>query len=131
MQNPLPSKTNLQPALVHRAILVMDSRTVRTPLRRRAQPKSGWSQLYQAGPYHLDLSLKWEEAEACLVGQVISGESVDFGQAQAYLTQGSEQVHTPLDGSGRFSFRLESVDDCSLRVHIRDEMVCLEALKLS
>ncbi|MCX7783447.1 MAG: hypothetical protein N2318_07340 [Meiothermus sp.] len=131
MQNRLPSRTYPQPGLVYQAILVMDSRNVRTPLRRQAQPRSSWSQLYQAGPYHLDLSLRWEEAGARLVGQVISRERISFEQAQVYLKQDAVQVQIPLDLSGRFSLQLGLADDCDLELHIQGEVVRLDGLKLS
>lgn len=131
MQNRLPSRTHPQPGLVYQAILVMDSRNVRTPLRRQAQPRSNWSQLYQAGPYHVDLSLKWEEAGARLVGQVISRERISFEQAQVYLKQDAVQVQIPLDLSGRFSLQLGLADDCDLELHLQGEVVRLDGLKLS
>lgn len=131
MQNGLPSRTYPQPGLVYQAILVMDSRNVRTPLRHQAQPRSNWSQLYQAGPYHLDLSLKWEEAGARLMGQVISRELISFEQAQVYLKQDAQQMHTSLDLSWRFNFYPSSLGDCCLELHIQGEVVCLDGLKLS
>lgn len=130
MQNRLPSRISPQPGLVYQAILVMDSRNVRTPLRRQAQPRSNWSQLYQAGPYHVDLSLEWEEAGARLVGQVISRERISFEQAQVYLKQDEEQVQKPLDLSGRFSLNLGSAGECDLELHIHGDVVCLDDLKL-
>lgn len=131
MQNRLPSRTHPRPGLVYQAILVMDSRNVRTPLRRQAQPRSNWSQLYQAGPYHVDLSLKWEGAAARLVGQVISRERISFEQAQVYLKQDAVRVQIPLDLSGRFSLQLGPTDDCDLELHIQGEVVRLDGLKLS
>ncbi len=127
----MPSRTFQEPGLVYRAILVMDSRNVRTPLRRQAQPRVSWSQLYQAGPYHLDLSLKWEEAGARLVGQVISRERISLEKAQVYLRQNTLQVQKPLELSGRFSFYLRSTEACDLELHIQGEVVCLDGLKLS
>ncbi|MCS7068133.1 MAG: hypothetical protein NZN28_05820 [Meiothermus sp.] len=109
----------------------MDSRNVRTPLRRQAQPRSNWSQLYQAGPYHIDLSLRWEDAAARLVGQVISRELVSFDQAQVFMKQGANTLKMPLDLSGRFSFKLTSLDDCSFELHIQGEVVRLDGLRLS
>ncbi len=131
MQDPLLPRTYPQPGLVYQAILVMDSRNVRTPLRRQAQPRTNWSQLYQAGPYHVDLSLKWEEAGARLVGQVISRERVSFEPAQVFVKQDAALVKMPLDLEGRFSLLLVSLEDCSLELHIQGEVVILESLKLS
>ncbi|GIW34864.1 hypothetical protein [Meiothermus sp.] len=131
MHNRLPSRTYPQPGLVYQAILVMDSRNVRTSLRREAQPRSNWSQLYQAGPYHLDLSLKWEECGPRLVGQVISRERISFEQARVYLKQDAVQIQIPLDLSGRFSLQLGPADHCNLELHIQGEVVCLDGLRLS
>lgn len=130
MQNRAPSRISPQPGLVYQAILVMDSRNVRTSLRNIAQPRASWSQLYQAGPYHVDLSLKWDEGGARLEGQVISRERISFEQAQVYLKQDVEQVQKPLDLSGRFSLNLGSADECDLELHIHGEVVCLDGLKL-
>ncbi len=133
MQNHAPSRTSLspQPGLVYQAILVMDSRNVRTALRNMAQSRAGWSQLYQAGPYHVDLNLKWDDAGARLVGQVISRERISFEHAQVYLKQDVEQVQKPLDLSGRFSLDLATMGDCDLELHIQGEVICLDGLKLS
>ncbi|MBO1437140.1 hypothetical protein J3L12_08015 [Meiothermus sp. CFH 77666] len=131
MQNRWPTKTFPQAASVHRAILVMDSRKVRTPLRRQTSSRSNWSQLYQAGPYHVDLSLKWEEAGARLVGQVISRERVSFELAQVFVKQNAAWVKMPLDLAGRFSLLLASLEDCSLEFHIQGEVVILDGFELS
>ncbi|WP_299426512.1 hypothetical protein [uncultured Meiothermus sp.] len=116
---------------MYQAILVMDSRKLSTPLRNQAQPRAGWSQLYQAGPYHVDLSLKWDDAGAHLVGQVISREHISFEQAQIYLKQDRGHLQKPLDLSGRFSLNLGSVSDCSLEIRIQGGLVCLDSLKVS
>jgi len=51
------------------AILVMDSR--KTSIAVRSQNFTGsWSQLYKAGDFYLDLSLKPSETEAMLIGQI-------------------------------------------------------------
>lgn len=133
MQNHAPSRTSLspQPGLMYRAILVMDSRNVRTSLRNATQSRVGWSQLYQAGPYHLDLSLRWDPKGARLVGQVISRERVSFEQAQVCLKQEVEQVQKPLDLSGRFTLELGTMVDCDLELHIQGAVICLDGLKLS
>jgi len=131
MQKRAPTEASQQPAPVYQAILVMDSREVRTPLRNQAQPMASWSQLYQAGPYHLDLSLRWDQAGAHLAGQVICREQVTFERALVCLRQGTMEVSKSLDLSGRFSLDLESAGDCHLEFLVQNEVICLGRIKLS
>ena len=52
------------------AKLVMDSRETTTSVRSQAFV-GGWSKLYQAGAYYLDLSLKMDGQAAVLMGHVL------------------------------------------------------------
>jgi hypothetical protein len=52
------------------AKLVMDSRETVTSVRSQAFV-GGWSKLYQAGAYYLDLSLKMDGQAAVLLGHVL------------------------------------------------------------
>ena len=52
------------------AVLVMDSRQLNPSVRSQAFV-GGWSKLYQAGSYYLDLSLKMDGEGAVLMGHVL------------------------------------------------------------
>jgi hypothetical protein len=52
------------------AVLVMDSRDATSSLRSQAFA-AGWSRLYQAGAYYLDLSLKQDGDHTVLMGHVL------------------------------------------------------------
>ncbi len=52
------------------AVLVMDSRDTTSSVRSQAFA-GGWSRLYQAGAYYLDLSLKQDGDHTVLMGHVL------------------------------------------------------------
>jgi hypothetical protein len=122
-QNP-PGKTG------HPAILVMDSRNVNLAVRHQAQASMGWSRLYQAGPYYLDVSLKPGEKEARLVGQVVSQDPSKLAEGMVHLTQPSGLTTQALEPSGRFSFSItpDHTAQYSIEVELGGEKIYIERL---
>lgn len=92
------------------AVLVMDSREA-TPSVRSQAFIAGWSRLYQAGAYYLDLSLKRDGERAVLMGHVLPpvGEHQVRGQVRVGPIESEASKVGPAG-----DFRLE-VDLGSLR----------------
>lgn len=113
------------------AILVMDSRKMVRALRSQNPPLSGWSRLYQAGPYYLDMSFKPETEGIRVLGQVASTKAKEFAEAPIRLYQdGGESLEGILEPTGRFAFSLAQTLPCCLEVEIGQEIIRLDGLDL-
>lgn len=116
----------------HSAILVMDSRNLIRPIRTQAAPSSGWSRLYQAGPFYLDISLRLVESEARLMGHMVSQKTPAFINGIVRLKRSSgEWLEKPLENTGRFTLALEPQEVYSLEFVIDNQNVNLSKLDLS
>lgn len=95
------------------AILIMDTRSVRSGLRNQ-DLVGNWSRLYKADQLYLDLSLKVERGSAVLMGQVIEARPTDApasepalkGQACLKTLSDSLAAQVELDESGGFRLDL-------------------------
>jgi hypothetical protein len=87
------------------AILVMDSRKVRS-IPRQSTLLSGWSRLYHAGPYYLDMSFKPDGDDLHLLGRVVSR----LNQA---TQKGTIRLHQP--GGSTTEYALEPTGPMALR----------------
>ncbi|MCX7783016.1 MAG: hypothetical protein N2318_05165 [Meiothermus sp.] len=67
------------------AILIMTSEGATRPGLRSAAPSSGWTKLFQARDYYLDLSYKHDGEQGLLLGQVLREGGASFGTAKVAL----------------------------------------------
>ncbi|MDW8426701.1 MAG: hypothetical protein RMK51_12270 [Meiothermus sp.] len=67
------------------AILIMSSEGTTRPGLRSAASSSGWTRLYQARDYYLDLSYKHDGEQGLLLGQVLREGGASFGTARVAL----------------------------------------------
>lgn len=120
------------PKQVFSAILVMDSRKMVRAMRSQNPILTGWSRLYQAGPYYLDMSFKPEPEGLRLLGMVASTKIKAFGDAQIRLRQDDGNwIENPLESSGRFAVSVDQDQSCCLEVQIGQDVISLSNLDLN
>ncbi len=119
----------LESAIFYTAVLVMDTRAS-THTIRSAPGEQGWSRLYHAGPYHVDLSVKGDSETNRIVGQVVGHRGIhQYGTGvQIELDGMPKNFH--LDADGSFAFSIPKTPKCSLRFDLGDEVINLEQLVL-
>lgn len=88
------------------AVLVMDSRDAAPSVRSQAF-SAGWSRLYQAGAYYLDLSLKQDGDHTVLMGHVLPpvGEHQVKGLVRVSQTEG--EIDSNIGPAGDFRLRVD------------------------
>jgi len=98
------------------AVLVMDSREA-TPSVRSQAFVAGWSRLYQAGAYYLDLSLKRDGERAVLMGHVLPpvGEHHLKGRVRIGQVEGETSKVGP---AGDFRLEVDLGSSQSLEVEL-------------
>ncbi|GIW33124.1 hypothetical protein [Meiothermus sp.] len=67
------------------AILIMTSEGPPGPGLRSAAPSSGWTKLFQARDYYLDLSYKHDGQQGLLLGQLLCEGKASVGAAKLTL----------------------------------------------
>ncbi len=67
------------------AILIMTSEGANSPGLRTSATSAGWTRLYQAADYYLDLSYKHDGQQGLLLGQILCEGGASFGTAQVVL----------------------------------------------
>lgn len=67
------------------AILIMSSEGTPQPGLRSAVPSAGWTKLFQAADYYLDLSYKHDGQQGLLLGQVLREGGTSFKSAKVAL----------------------------------------------
>lgn len=92
------------------AVLVMDSRDTTSSVRSQAFT-AGWSRLYQAGAYYLDLSLKQDGDQTVLMGHVLPpvGEHQVKGQVRVAQLEGEQGSSIGPAGDFRLEVKLEAL----------------------
>lgn len=113
------------------AILVMDSR--KTSHALRSQNFSGaWSQLYKAGDFYLDLSLKPEAAGAILQGHIVADPSLySHLHGLVLLRKNQANLSAPLGSTGSFRVVLEEPGDYGLEIVLQDQVFRVEKLEIN
>ena len=108
------------------AVLIMDSRETTTSVRSQAFV-GGWSKLYQAGTYYLDLSLKMDGQAAVLMGHVLPpvGEHQVRGRVRVNRTQ------TDLGPAGDFRIEIDPVQLKNLEVELENIALAVRDLDAS
>jgi hypothetical protein len=67
------------------AILIMSSEGANRPGLRSAAPSPGWTKLFQAADYYLDLSYKHDGQQGLLLGQLLCEGGPSFSAAKVAL----------------------------------------------
>ncbi|WP_299431056.1 hypothetical protein [uncultured Meiothermus sp.] len=119
-----PKKPNLQ------AILVMDSR--KTSLAVRQQNFTGaWSQLYKAGDFYLDLSLKPDTHKAYLQGYIVADPSLLSSiQGTTLLHNDQTQLSTPIGRIGSFRLEVPATGAYRLEIALPDQVIRLDSIEI-
>lgn len=114
------------------ATLVMDSRGRLTPVRNQAFA-AGWSRLYHAGHYYLDLSLKAEQKQQVLWGRVLPS-TVEMhleGQVRLQASAGGKPRLATLTESGEFRLVFDTSGQHELLIELPGVTVRVQGLELN
>ncbi|GEM85244.1 hypothetical protein [Meiothermus hypogaeus] len=112
------------------AILVMDSR--KTSLAVRHQNFTGaWSQLYKAGDFYLDLSLKPDNHKAYLQGYIVADPS-QLAQIQGSTALHNEQTQltAPISLTGSFRLEVPQGGKYHLEIALQNQVIRLEHIEI-
>lgn len=112
------------------AILVMDSR--KTSLAVRHQSFTGaWSQLYKAGDFYLDLSLKPDSHKAILQGYIVADPS-QLAQIQGTTALHNEQTQltAPISPTGSFRLEVPTAGPYHLDIALQDQVIRLDRIEI-
>ena len=88
----------------YEAVLIMDSLETKSSVRSQAF-SAGWSRLYQAGEYYVDLSLRLEGAHAVLMGHILPPVGACDLEGRVRLSHARGETVSELGRAG--NFRLE------------------------
>jgi hypothetical protein len=88
------------------AILVMDSRDAAPTVRSQAFA-AGWSRLYQAGAYYLDLSLKQDGDQTVLMGHVLPPVGEHQVKGQVRIAQLTGEKASSIGAAGDFRVEVD------------------------
>lgn len=125
----MPENRSRKPQVID-AALVMDSRGSLTPVRTQAFVV-GWSRLYHAGHYYLDLSLKPESKQAVLLGRLLPdtlGAGLE-GQVRLQAAGGKPRL-VRLEDPGEFRFLCDTPGQHELLIELQDVIVRVQGLDL-
>ncbi|MDX2008098.1 MAG: hypothetical protein SFU83_22880 [Meiothermus sp.] len=122
--------SNATTAHSYSAILVMDSRKVQSIIRP-SSPLGGWSRLYSAGPYYLDMSFRLDGDDLRLLGRVVSRhkQALDGGTIRLCELGGHTTEHD-LEPTGQFTLTLSSRQAYGLEVLLDGDTVKVGRLEL-
>ncbi|MCX7602033.1 MAG: hypothetical protein N2Z75_08860 [Meiothermus sp.] len=112
------------------AILVMDSR--KTSLALRQQNFTGaWSQLYKAGDFYLDLSLKPDSHKAYLQGYLVADPS-RLTQVEGVTSLHNEQTQlsAPISLTGSFRLEVPTGGAYQLEIALADQVIRLDHIEV-
>jgi hypothetical protein len=110
------------------AVLVMDSRDTTSSVRSQAFA-GGWSRLYQAGAYYLDLSLKQDGNHTVLMGHVLPpvGEHQVKGAVRIALTEQASNIGP----AGDFRLEIQPGEAQGLEVELETVQLTISDLGIS
>lgn len=112
------------------AILVMDSR--KTSLAVRHQNFTGaWSQLYKAGDFYLDLSLKPDGHKAYLQGYLVADPS-QLTQIEGTTALHNEQTQltSPIGLTGSFRLEVPTGGEYQLEIALQNQVIRLDSIQI-
>jgi hypothetical protein len=125
------TRTNRTP-IIFDAVLVMETRSPNVGLRTQAFT-GGWSRLYQAGDYYLDLSFKPEVKNAVLMGRLLPSAPQERleGRVELRPIAGGEGIETSLESSGVFRFECNVSGEQALMVDMQGTILRVEPLEMN
>ncbi len=112
------------------AVLVMDSRDTSSSVRSQAFA-GGWSRLYQAGAYYLDLSLKQDGDHTVLMGHVLPpvGEHQVKGLVRIAEVEG--QKDSSIGPAGDFRLEVKMGEFQALEVELETVRLTISDLGIT
>ncbi|MCX8089115.1 MAG: hypothetical protein N3C58_07555 [Meiothermus ruber] len=112
------------------AILVMDSRRISLALRQQ-NFTGAWSQLYKAGDFYLDLSLKPDAHKAYLQGYIVADPS-QLGSIQGTTSLYNEQTQlsTPIGVTGSFRLEVPQGGEYQLEIALQHQVIRLDSIQI-
>ncbi len=118
--------------IIFNAVLVMETLNSSLGLRTQAFT-GGWSRLYQAGDYYLDLSFKPDVKNAVLTGRLLPSTPQERleGRVELRPVTGGDGVETPLEESGVFRFECSLSGKQALMVDLQGVMLRVEPIELN
>jgi hypothetical protein len=130
-RRPMNTRTNRAPIIVD-AVLVMETRDSNVGLRTQAFA-GGWSRLYQAGDYYLDLSFKAEPKNAVLIGRLLPSTPQERleGRVELRPVTGGEGLETPLEASGEFRFECNASGEHALMVDLQGTTLRVQPIEMN
>jgi hypothetical protein len=127
----MKARTNRE-QIIYSAVLVMETRDSNRGLRTQAFA-GGWSRLYQAGDYYLDLSFKPEVKNAVLIGRLLPSTPQERleGRVKLRPMTGGEGLEAPLEPSGVFRFECNVSGDQALMVDLQGTTLRVEPIEMN
>lgn len=125
------ARTNRAPIIID-AVLVMETHNSNSGLRRQAFA-GGWSRLYQAGDYYLDLSFKPETQNAVLLGRLLPSTPQERleGRVELRPLAGGDGIETPLEASGEFRFECSTSGEHALMVDLQGTTLRVQPIEMN
>jgi hypothetical protein len=125
------ARTNQTP-IIFDAVLVMETLNSSVGLRTQAFT-GGWSRLYQAGDYYLDLSFKPDAKTAVLTGRLLPSTPQERleGRVELRPITGGDGIEAPLEESGEFRLECALSGRQALMVDLQGMMLRVEPIELN
>ena len=125
------ARTNRLPIIVD-AVLIMETRNSNAGLRTQAF-SGGWSRLYQAGDYYLDLSFKPESKTAVLLGRLLPSTPQERleGRVELLPVSGADGLEAPLHPSGEFRFECNTSGEHALMVDLQGTTLRVQPIEMN
>ena len=125
------ARTNRTPIIVD-AILIMETRTPKAGLRMQAFT-GGWSRLYQAGDYYLDLTFKPDAKNAVLLGRLLPSSPQERleGRVELVPVAGGDGFEAPLHASGEFRFDCNASGEHALMVDLHGTTLRVQPIEMN
>jgi hypothetical protein len=112
------------------AVLVMDSRDTTSSVRSQAFA-GGWSRLYQAGAYYLDLSLKQDGDHTVLMGHVLPPVGEHQVKGQVRISEQGGEKDSNIGPAGDFRLEVKMGELQSLEVELETVRLTISDLGIT
>jgi hypothetical protein len=112
------------------AVLVMDSRDTTSSVRSQAFA-GGWSRLYQAGAYYLDLSLKQDGDHTVLMGHVLPPVGEHQVKGLVRIAEVGGQKDSSIGPAGDFRLEVQIGELQSLEVELETVRLSISDLGIT
>jgi hypothetical protein len=112
------------------AVLVMDSRDTTSSVRSQAFA-GGWSRLYQAGAYYLDLSLKQDGDHTVLMGHVLPPVGEHQVKGQVRISEQGGEKDSNIGPAGDFRLEVKMGELQSLEVELETVRLSISDLGIT